>query len=150
MNNVIHCVDSVDTNYYIIILLLFCFNILYPTNYCSKWGLQNIIDDESMTKKDAMKRFRKCCEPGAGPITPLPAKGAEREEFDSYNEEALELFHEHATRCLWCRTTNKAAMDALRKAEEDARRRAEEEEEARRRREEEEARRRAAEVLQNT
>ena len=120
----------------------------------SKWGLQNIIDDESMTKKEAMKRFRKCCEPGPGPITPLPVKGADREDFDAYNEDALDLFHDHAARCLWCRTTNKAAMDALRKAEEEAKRRAEEEEERRRRAEEEarrlareeEARRRAAEV----
>jgi hypothetical protein len=114
--------------------------IILLINYVlfSKWGLQNIIDDETMTQKEAMKRFRKCREPGAPPITPIPDKKSERQEFDDYNEEALELFHDHANNCIWCRTTNKAAMDALRKAEE--------EEAARRRAEEEAARRRVAEV----
>lgn len=108
-----------------------------------------------MTKKEATKRWRRCREPGLGPITPLPRKGADREDFEAYNEEALTLFHEHADNCLWCRTTNKAAMDALRKAEEEARRKAAEEEarrlaeeEARRKALEDEARRRAEDEAQ--
>lgn len=96
-----------------------------------------------MTKKEATKRWRRCREPGAGPITPLPRKGADRLDFEEYNDEALSLFLEHADNCLWCRTTNKAAMDALRRAEEEARRKAAEEEA--RRLAEEEARKRAAE-----
>lgn len=105
-----------------------------------------------MTKKEAMKRWRRCREPGTGPLVPLPRKGAHRIDFKEYNDEALSLFLEHADHCLWCRTTNKAAMDALRRAEEEARRKAAEEEahrlaeeEARKRAQEEEARRLAAE-----
>lgn len=109
------------------------------------WGLDaNIANAEGVTKKQAENNLKKCSVPGDGPTLPVPNSKTPAEEFDAYNKEALQIFVDHAKRCMWCREKNTAAMEAAREAEEAARRKAAEDE-ARRLAEEEEARRRAAE-----
>jgi hypothetical protein len=106
------------------------------------WGLNSISNDETMSKKQAAKNRRMCAIPGDPPSAPIPAAKSKLETFEEYNQQAQELFFEHANNCLWCRTQNVEAMEAMRRAEEDARRKAEEDEAARRARELEDERRR--------
>ena len=98
------------------------------------WGLQNVLDDETVSSAQAKKNRAKCAEPSpTGPAQAVPASGADSEEVAAYNDEALRMFKEHAAVCLWCRMNN---ADAARKreAEEAERLRREAEEEERRRR----------------
>ncbi len=39
------------------------------------WGLQNVLDDEKVSKKQAAANRKKCIEPGSGPSLPLPNAG---------------------------------------------------------------------------
>lgn len=115
------------------------------------WGLQSIANDETISKKQAAAKRKKCEVPQDPPIVPIPSAKSNTEMFEEYNQQAQEIFFAHANNCLWCRTQNTEAMEeARRRAEEEeaARRKALEDEEARRRRaeaEEAEARRRAME-----
>lgn len=106
------------------------------------WGLNNIANDETISKKAAARNRKKCCVPGDPPSTALPSVKSPLDAFEEYNREAQQIFFDHAAHCLWCRTQNVEAMEAARRAEEDARRRAEEEEAFRRARELEDERRR--------
>jgi hypothetical protein len=115
--------------------------MLFP---CSAWGLDNVENDETITKKQGQARRRKCCEPSDGSeLPPLPTVKSPKPMFEEYNEAALRSFFEHVQNCLWCRMHNPIAKKAFEDLE-DARRRREEEE-ARRRAMEEEARRKALE-----
>lgn len=114
------------------------------------WGLSSIANDETVTRKTAAQNRKKCVVPGEPPSTPLPSAKSPPEKFELYNEEAQRIFYAHAHHCLWCRTQNVEAMEAVRKAEEDAMRlqKLRGEEEARKKAfEDEEARRRAEQAV---
>ena len=122
-----------------------------------EWGLNNLANDETISKKQAIQKRKKCAIPGDPPLLPIPSAKSNADAFQEYNQQAQEIFFDHANKCLWCRTQNTEAMEAARRAEEEARRKAEEEEasrkakeleeemERRRRQQEEEDRRKALE-----
>lgn len=84
------------------------------------WGLQNVLDDEAVSRKQAAINRKKCVEPGTGPELPIPGPKASAAEIDAYDAAALAVFVEHSTNCLWCRTLNIEAIEAARRAEEEA------------------------------
>lgn len=113
----------------------------------SEWALERILNDETISIKEAKKNWKQCEVPSNGSSLPsLPSSGSDTSCFEQYNQEALKLFFTHVLRCLWCRMNNSIAKmitENVRKAEEDNRRRKElEEAERRRKAEEDEARRR--------
>ena len=109
------------------------------------WGLDaNVAHEDGVTKQIAAKNLKKCSVPGEGPSLQIPNVKTPADDFEAYNQEALRIFFDHSTRCLWCREKNLEALEAAREAEEAARRKAEEDE-ARRKGDEECAIRKAAE-----
>lgn len=135
----------------------------------SEWALDRILNDETVSIKEAKKNRKKCEIPSNGStLPPLPPSGSDPQLFEGYNNEAMKLFFTHVQKCLWCRMNNSIAKmiaerveaeeDAMRRRreleeeerrrkllEDEERRRRELEEEERRRREEEERRRREEE-----
>lgn len=131
------------------------------------WGLNNVANEQGVSKKQAAQNRKNCIDPGDGPSQSIPSGSSSPEQFEEYNHEAVSIFFQHAAQCLYCRAYNAEAMEASRKfeahnlrkkaeeeenlrrlqAERDAERRKldAEEEAARRRAEEEAARRRADE-----
>ena len=94
----------------------------------SAWGLDNIENDETITKKQGQARRRQCCAPSDGSdLPPLPCAKSSKHDFELYNMEALRTFFEHVQKCLWCRMNNPIAKKAFEDLD-DARRRREEEE----------------------
>lgn len=124
--------------------------------------MERILNDETVSIKEAKKNWKKCEIPSHGSsLPPLPSSSSDAQCFVEYNQEAIRLFFTHVLRCLWCRMNNSIAKliservkateetNRLKKIiDEEERRKAEEDEEARRRRqmeEEEEERRRREE-----
>jgi hypothetical protein len=116
----------------------------------SEWALERILNDETLTKKEAKKNWKKCEVPSNGSSLPqLPSTSSEPSQFETYNQEALRLFFGHVMRCLWCRMNNSIAKmiaEKVKRDEEERRRKREMEEEERRRREREEEERRRREL----
>ena len=121
-------------------------------------GLDIVEHEDGVSKKQAKRNRSMCIEPGEGPPMKIPTAKCASSNFEEYNAEALRIFFEHATHCLWCREKNMEAIENARHAEEEARLKAEKEAadkraqdeseheaELRRLAEEEEARKRADE-----
>lgn len=85
-----------------------------------KWGLDIVEHEEGVPKKKALANRKKCIEPGTGPSLPLPTVKSSSEQFEIYNEEALQIFYEHSEHCLWCRTRNFEAIENAKFAKESA------------------------------
>jgi hypothetical protein len=84
-----------------------------------EWGLNGILNDESVSKKVAAQNRKRCTEPGTGPLAPLPSLRSTNQQFEEYNLEAQQIFFNHAEKCLWCRTQNKEAMLAAQRRQEE-------------------------------
>ena len=62
------------------------------------WGLNNVANEEGVSKKQAALNRKKCADPGTEPSLTIPAHDSPAEKFSEYNEEAANIFFEHASR----------------------------------------------------
>ena len=107
------------------------------------WGLNNVANEQGVSKKQAAQNRKNCIDPGDGPSQSIPSGSSSPEQFEEYNHEAVSIFFQHAAQCLYCRAYNAEAMEASRKFEaHNLRKRAEEEENMRRLQAERDAERR--------
>jgi hypothetical protein len=86
-------------------------SVLYIHSITIIRGLDLVLHEEGISKKEAAENRKKCCEPGPGTSLALPTVKSKAKDFDDYNESVLEIFTEHSEQCLYCRTRNYEAIE---------------------------------------